>query len=326
MIGLGYNEQTHYLKKVNANYHKAPVLALGTSRVMQFREFAFTEDFYNCGGAVFGNYHEYRNFLQNLTYSPDILLLGLDCWVFNESWSADRTLYYDAIEEIEQEPRDKAVLVQAIRDDWKKGKWSFGDLFHHGGNIGFNGKVRGDGFAYDGSYTYGEIIKQRASGEPIDFSNTIERIRNGNSRFEWGDCVWDETKRQLEDLLRYCEENDIYVVAFMCPFAPSVYAEMIGSGNYEYIDAAVEYCETIFPTYGYEFYNFVDGSAIVNDDEYYVDGFHGGEIVYAKMLIDMCEQDSILNGFVDAKALKGRVNQSTHPLCLSSKPVGESYE
>ena len=50
IIGLGYNEQTSYYKLVNANYYQANVLALGTSRVMQFKNEFFEESFYNCGG------------------------------------------------------------------------------------------------------------------------------------------------------------------------------------------------------------------------------------------------------------------------------------
>ncbi len=41
MIGLGYNEQTPYYKLLNANYYRAPIISLGTSRVMQFNGVCF---------------------------------------------------------------------------------------------------------------------------------------------------------------------------------------------------------------------------------------------------------------------------------------------
>lgn len=76
-IGMGYNEQTGYYKLQNANYYQADVVALGTSRVMQFKSDYFSESFYNCGGAVAGNYDEYINFLRNLDYKPKAVIVGL---------------------------------------------------------------------------------------------------------------------------------------------------------------------------------------------------------------------------------------------------------
>ena len=78
LFGLGYTDPTQYYKLTNADYYQAPVIALGTSRVMQFRDLYFKDFFYNCGGAVGGNYLEYKNFLENLEYKPDVIILGLD--------------------------------------------------------------------------------------------------------------------------------------------------------------------------------------------------------------------------------------------------------
>lgn len=45
VIGLGYNEQTSYYKLLNANYYRAPIISLGTSRVMQFKKVFFLQIF-----------------------------------------------------------------------------------------------------------------------------------------------------------------------------------------------------------------------------------------------------------------------------------------
>ena len=54
---------------------------------MQFKDVFFEKSFFNCGGAVAGNYNEYENFLKNLEYKPECILLGLDTWVFNDAWN-----------------------------------------------------------------------------------------------------------------------------------------------------------------------------------------------------------------------------------------------
>ena len=86
-IGMGYNEQTGYYKVKNVNYYQADVIALGTSRVMQFQSDFFTGSFYNCGGAVNQNFREYTFFLTDLEYKPEVIILGMDSWVFNDAWN-----------------------------------------------------------------------------------------------------------------------------------------------------------------------------------------------------------------------------------------------
>ena len=148
LMGLGYNEKTDYYKLLNANYYKAPVISLGTSRVMQFKGVFFSSPFYNCGGAVGGNYNEYRNYIENLDYKPETIIVGLDAWVFNDAWNRGCTVYKD-FKEIKDVNRGMVPLMISITKDWLARKWSSEDLKLYPGNVGFNGRVKDEGFMYD---------------------------------------------------------------------------------------------------------------------------------------------------------------------------------
>lgn len=298
IVGLGYNEQTSYYKLLNANYYKAPILSLGTSRVMQFTDRFFLQQFYNCGGAVGNNYDEYKNFMENLEYTPEIVIIGLDAWVFNDAWNQGCTVYSE-FQEVEEIDRGTISLMKAIAKDWLTKRWSADDLDLYPENIGFNGRIKDSGFMYDGSYYYGDVYRDPTSSTDYEFADTKDRIVNNTARFQWGEHIDEDTLIQLENLLSYCKEHNIKVIGFLPPFAPSVYDMMEKSGNYHYLLEIAPACKEIFDKFDYEFYDFMDGASLEMTDDCFVDGFHGSEIVYGRIIEKMAEKDSALAPYAD---------------------------
>ncbi len=302
LIGLGYNEQTSYYKLVNANYYQADVVALGTRRVMQFKKEFFKSSFYNCGGAVGGNYKEYVNFLENLTYKPKVILLGLDQWVFNDAWNRS-CKEYTGFMKIEKENRNKGAMLKKIVKDWTRRKWRFSDLKLYPGNIGFNGRIKDSGFMYDGSYYYGNIYRNPEEQEDYQFKDTLDRVTKGNRNFEWGNHVDADTLVQLKELLSHCSNNNILVIGFLPPFAPTINDKMTKSGNYTFLREITPACKTIFDSCNYELYDYTDGGSLKDTDEHYIDGFHGSEVIYGKIIQDMIKRGSIINNYVDLQKM-----------------------
>ncbi len=298
LVGLGYNEQTPYYKLLNANYSHAPILSIGTSRVMQFKKAFFSSEFYNCGGAVGGNYNEYKNFLENLDYNPETVIVGLDAWVFNDAWNVN-CVEYESFQKIAEVERGTIPIMKSILWDWFTNKWKTEDLNLYPGNIGFNGRVKDSGYMYDGSYYSGDLYRDPSSSADFEFADTYNRISKGVSRFEWGDHIDEDTIRQLESLLSYCSDRNIQVIGFLAPFAPSVYDIMNESGKYGYLDEIKPACMGLFDKYGFEFYDYMDGGKLDLTDDCFLDGFHGSEIVYGSIIIDMVNHNSSLEKYVD---------------------------
>lgn len=307
ILGLGYNEQRAYYKMVNANYYNAEVIALGTSRAMQFKDVYFSKSFYNCGGAVSGNYDEYKNFLRNLNYTPSVILLDLDTWVFNDAWNINCKDYSSFIE-ISLIDRDKLIMTNSIIKDFLDGRWTFSELKTYPGNVGFNGRIKDEGFMCDGSYYYGLIYRYPEDAEDYNFLNTLSRIENGSQPFEYGNHIDEDTLEQLQSFLEYCYENNIYVIGYIAPFAPGIYQTMLNSGNYGYLKEITPACEKIFEHYGYALYDYGDGAVLGVNDEYFIDGFHGSEVVYGLMIQDIIGKNGRLEQCIDKNKLDFLLN------------------
>lgn len=303
LLGLGYNEQTVYYKLKNANDRKATVMALGTSRVMQFRGDFFLTSFYNCGGAVKGHYDEYVNFLVNMDEEalPQYLIVGFDSWNFNERILHD-DIYLD-FQEITKKNLSKSSIVKRIGTDYFRGKWNMTDFVHGRNNIGFNGIFYGDGFRKDGSYCITESIVHPERAEDYEFKDTFQRIANGESGYEYGQEINRETLQCAERLLAYCESHDIIVIGVIPPYCPTALNQMEQSGKYEYLWKIAPNLERIFQDYHYELYDFTDIREIGCDDSYFVDGFHGSEVAYGKILYEISEQSPALRSYVDRDKL-----------------------
>lgn len=308
IYGTGYNGQGKYYKLSSANYYQADIIAFGTSRVMQFKSDYFIDEFYNCGGIVGENYDEYLNCLKNLNYKPKMIILGLDEWVFNPAWNSSCNTYTDYIA-IEMVDRSKIVMLTDMIRDYTRGEWKISEINNYEMNYGFNGRIRDNGYLWDGSYYYGYTYREPECQNDYMFADTIERIEENRSRFEWGDRVDDETVTFLEELLKYCKENNIYVIGFAPPFAPSVYDKMIKSGHYEYMLEIDPICEELFAKYGCEYYSYMDGTLLGVDDTYFVDGFHGGEVVYGYIVQDMIAKGSDICKNVNEEKLTSLIRE-----------------
>ncbi|SHI95616.1 hypothetical protein SAMN02745671_02222 [Anaerovibrio lipolyticus DSM 3074] len=269
---------------------------------MQFRSDYFTTTFYNCGGAVGGNYDEYLNFLKNLDYTPKCIILGLDAWVFNHEWNYNCRVY-DELVPVTEIPRPKMTLVKAVITDWLDNKWSFSDIDMYPQNIGFNGRIKDQGFMIDGSYYNGYIYRNPQASSDYMFKDTYKRIETGTARFEWGANVDLKTLTKLDALLAYCAEKGIYVIGFSPPFAPSVISAMYDSGKYLYLPEIAIQCTPLFKKYGFEFYDYLDISGIGASDDNFLDGFHGSCVAYAYIVNDMIKCKSKIVKYVDNEKL-----------------------
>jgi len=87
LYGRGYFSQQFGIYKLAGIRHKSPkILAIGSSRVMQIRDFMFRpldKDFYNAGGLLLNAFD--LSWLANAFYNrdlpvPKVLIVGIDPW------------------------------------------------------------------------------------------------------------------------------------------------------------------------------------------------------------------------------------------------------
>ncbi len=324
LVGYAYNERNYkYFKwKVVAQSAPVKVWSVGSSRTLQFRSGMFNGSFYNAGYTI-TNIKDFVPFLKTIdaTQYPEILIINLDQWMFNAKydplkatpnavqWTQSFTKYPD---------------YQTILNVWKDlihKKYPLLDSKTEGmTRIGLNAIVNYRGFRNDGSMYYGnqvdKLLSKDTSANDHNYKDTFGRIKNGSSRFEHGDSFNEDTLPILINLLNFCQENQIHLIAFLPPYAPDVYNKMLSTGKYNYITQIEEKIKPYFNEFGFEFYDFTDPYNIETDNTEYLDGFHGGEIVYAKMLLKMIALGSHLNTVVDTNELGNTLGSNKNPLIL----------
>ena len=321
LIGYAYNENNYgYLKWIKIIENpKYDVWSLGSSRVLQFREEMFSKSFYNVGFTI-SKISDFYAFFQSLPKEkyPKYLIIGLDQWMFNKNWDSGREISVKANwpRSFTYFPKFK-TLIKCYKD-LKKGKYGFNVIKNNSQiiKIGLNARVNNKGIRNDGSMFYGtqinKLINNDKSVDDYKFYDTYSRINNGNRRFQYGNKINPIAISKLNQFLSFCKIHKIDVIGFLPPFANSVYKKMIMSNNYKYLDNLSTELIPLFKKYDFEFYNYSTVQQLNLTDLYFIDGFHGGEVVYFNILIDMSRNNSLINDICDPKKMKSDENNKNN--------------
>lgn len=319
LIGYAYDESNYkYIKHKELKYRESQtIVALGSSRVLQFREHMFSCSFYNAGYTI-SSITDFIPFI-NANFkskSPKILLIALDQWMFNENW--DNLSEYNVKKEWKAPSvyRASVATLSNVWADLLNDKYGLEVLTQRENNgirkIGLNAVVNNYGFRKDGSIYYGgqitKLLNNDSTANDFNYSDTYDRISSGNRRFEYGRQVNKKSLIVLNDLLAFCKKHNIYVVAIIPPFANGVNKRMFTSNNYKYMEDIYIKSNNIFKKNGFELWDMTNLNKYGSNDQETIDGFHGGEVSYLRMLIYMIENGSVLKKFTDIQKLKSDLN------------------
>lgn len=308
LIGYTYNEKNYnYLKWKTLQSKKTfSVVALGSSRVLLFRKEMFTSSFYNAGFTI-RRIKDFLPFLQSLPEEkyPQYLIIGLDQWMFNKNWdnlstALNKNYWISSFSEI---PR--GVYLKLTWEDLLRNKY---DLFPPKKSdtlvyVGLNAVVHQTGMKKDGSMYYGSF-NQIAANDDYQFEKTFEKIKNNEGRFKKGPGVNIDALKELENLLRFCNNKNIKVIGFLPPFATAVNEHFQMQKGYHFIHDIFLPAKAIFTEFNHELYDFTEIAEIKGTDKEMIDGFHGSEVIYVRMLIEILSEKSDLNNVADVDALR----------------------
>ena len=323
LYSTAYSSQTVYYKKCLAITNTPQVMALGTSRVMQFRDCMFQGkgQFFNAGGAI-SITQQIIPFLERLPAGggPKVLLLGLDQIFFNDTWRNrtpyDRNEYGRSLEYPDYREKIINSSYQAVILDFLKGKiqpWRLLSKQWRQQKIGMRAMMKDDGFRNDGSYQFGSLSLPRKEQADYQFSYTFSIMRRGSDRFEHGNTVSLAGLQDVADVLDYCRRKGLHVVGFLPPYAPGVVMKMNEMGSrYQYVRLINCRVAPLFRQYGHSFFDFTSMPGIPCTDNEFIDGYHGSDVIYAKLLSSMAEADLVLDRYVNRgrieRMLASRVN------------------
>lgn len=289
---------------------KPEIIAIGSSRVMQFRGAWFRKSFLNMGG-VAGNLAVLRSTLDALLKisRPKVVIIGLDFWWFLPQWEADPYKY------VPPTSGSYNYGLASLRKPWEwllEGKISAVDLgapilgiFGRGfraDRFGIMAQQTNDGFGPDGSWYYTAEITGQKPAFDYQFHDTIENARRGIRAFYHANTG--QTGPSIAHLDAFAEiwcrlkSRGIQVYAFIPPLAGQTLAAM-AQKDYPHL----YYLREELVERGIDALDFSNPRLLGADDCEFVDGFHGGEVVYARMLRQMADRWPMLLAYVNMERL-----------------------
>ncbi len=277
-------------------YVRPDILVLGSSRVLQFRPNMFSVPMVNAGGGMGSVAQGYQFLTEALKeHRPKHIIMGVDFWWFNEE--------FDKVENIDFILPQFSNSIYELNNYLLPFKWLYDgkinirNLKEYSSNCHFGAiaSERQDGYGPFGSYYYNSVVFGKNNSNDEGFKNTLRRIEEGNDRFQYGAKVSQGHYENFIKLMEMIKEEGLEVTIIFPPLASIVYEAMKNIENkYAYV---WELEDMIINQY--DGFSFHDSSLVSVSDCEFIDGFHGGDVVYARILNNLKSKRSELSQYIN---------------------------
>ncbi|MEZ0262016.1 MAG: hypothetical protein ACAH80_13475 [Alphaproteobacteria bacterium] len=292
VFGSSLHSQAFWYKQEVYKRIKPDIATLGSSRTLLLRRDHFNAPFANLG--LMGSIDEEMEIAKALfdTHAPKVLLLEAPWWWFHPAPAASKA--------VKRSPAvvtpDIAALMQPVR--WLlTGETTFGEtlrmLLKPSPSVGVTGVLHDQGYDAVGSFRYTASLTGQTENKDKEFTGTIAKMKNGDKAFLGAKHVSPAQWKKFITLLDYLKSKDIHVVFFVPPVAPAVHALMQkDAAKFAYMQELSGKLEAVMQKYGFGYFDFHDAAKLGATDCEFVDGLHGGYIIYDRLLLEIAAADS----------------------------------
>jgi hypothetical protein len=301
--GLFYRPRPYKIER--ARLAEAEIVLLGSSRAMQFMADPWRSKAFNAGGAM-RDLESGEIFVDAVLerYRPRQMIIALDWWWLSATRRPDAPT--DASPET---PLTLHELTQPAVWLWD-GTLTPGDLstllFSPGElppGIGLPALFSDAGWDPFGHYDYGISLTEQAGGSDIGFAETLNdmaRQSKRNDRAPWNDFS-EASWHRLETLIHKLQDHEVEVIVVLPPVAGPVHDWVAERPEPNIVNEVRRRLATL-PVLTFDFH---DPAILGTDPCEFVDGIHGGEVTYLRV-IDAIAADpsSHLDGAVDRDLIK----------------------
>lgn len=262
---------------------KPDVAIVGSSRAMQFMAGGFDATITNLGGAINEMADGERLIADMLAlHHPKLVLITLDYWWFNPARVADPS-------EVSTEADIRLSLDDLVAPyRWMfEGETTLASTFRSLGGtsgpprIGVIATQRDGGFDADGTYHYGAMLTGQVKHPDRKFKSTLKRLQNGrkSAKFATNADFSDQAWQSLQRIDQMLHAAGVQVRYILPPVAAIPYGRMKEFGL-QLITALHDHLAHA----GIPFYDFTDAASLGTPDCEFIDGIHGGQVSYFRIL------------------------------------------
>ncbi|HEX9395545.1 MAG TPA: hypothetical protein VF943_02280 [Burkholderiales bacterium] len=304
--------------------HRQPeIIALGSSRPLDFRQEYFTHPFAcACGGM--DSIEDGETYMQEILARarPKLVLFALDFWWFTTPEPHRRSpMNLEATGEL-----TRAKILRPLEWVWEGTLTPREYLRLLGGErnlfaavprpkIGVMAIKRGIGLRADGSLLHGIRLGQAGldfyapmRAQVLNarrFVMTEGRRKGEPTRFGPDNVLYPERLRSLDRVLAKLKAGGVRVILLLPPVAPSVAKAMAESGRH----TVLADLDRELRARGLEYHNFHDPAALHSGVCEFADAYHAGNVTYMRMLRAMLQArpSSPLAPYVDRQRIDAAI-------------------
>jgi hypothetical protein len=269
------------------------IVALGSSRALQFRQEFFPVSFVNAGRGM-NSIPEGARFVDEMlaVHRPRLVILALDVWWLNANRTEPRTVQRDLVH-IERLVSSfwsfvndrKITTARTLRVIL--GEDSNPVSARH--SIGIAALARGGGFRPDGSRDYGaRYFGIDPTFDDRNFADARYRVRSGSSLLNYGEDIDRGRLAALTQMVTRLKDAGVEVVAVLPPLAPTIIG-LIKEKPQQY--AYMPQARAALASLPIKVYDFFESQSLQNSDCEFADGLHAGDITYQRMLLNMTDAE-----------------------------------
>ncbi len=266
------------------------ILALGSSRVMEFRPEMFaarSDEFFNAGGMI-QDLSDLKQFTRQLNSSntPKILLLGLDLWWFNGNKPELQAFDAGVARDAARDWPEHARLLRRFKS--AKTRQSILNALHaRNEHIGIEAREALAGFRRDGSMQYHFAPPQETGWKFVDREKPpiAERIRKGSPPFAPAVGLSAERLASLAQCLNSLTNKNVLVLGFLPPFSSE--AALLLQTSPGHSNLWIETRRQLPKLFEQRGLPFVDASLLADlnsNDSCMIDGMHAAETFHLTLL------------------------------------------
>lgn len=284
------------------------VAVVGSSRVMQFRGRHFRGSFVNVGGTA-GNLSVLRSTIDAMlaVHRPKAVIIGLDFWWFATPWHRDP---------FAPEPPTSGSYVydiETLKSPWSwllSGRIDAGDFLapltgkFRSDRFGIMAQRLDDGFGSDGSWYYTADVTGRQHPFDYQFEDTLRQVRYGIKAFAPAAAIGEAHVEAFADIWYRLIARGVKAYVFIAPLSTRVLDVMAAKADaYPHLFRLRD----ALSARGIDVMDFTDPRRFESSDCEFVDGFHGGEVAYARILRVLADRYPALAEHVDGRQVAATI-------------------
>ncbi|MDA8943027.1 hypothetical protein N9I04_03710 [Alphaproteobacteria bacterium] len=308
LYGTAIYSDDHPYKRLLLFSRPADVVVLGSSRALPAVQEMFRLPFTNLGRMANSTRHLEIAVNDILTASvPKVVVLMLDFWWVNtktfeavspnDIFSPQRLSPEALLAPLKWLVDGRLTLKQVVETLMEDEITFYGDT----PVLGIRGLTRGTGFASDGSRSDQDVVYNRIPARDMGFAFSLSE-----ALADWdGESIDLERLDRISKSIKRLEEAGSIVITVMPPVAPTVFKAMRADPErFASIWGFQEHMSKLSRLH----FDFLDPTLIDADDCEFLDGYHGGQLVFARMLLTIARLEPVMSSAMDIDLLRAMID------------------